>query len=418
MLKPSNDDTLTTLKAIECPDATYPARAPSLVMQRGLGSHVFDVEGREFVDLCAGFGALALGHNPPAHQSVLAARIAQSGDTRAPLITHGMGDVYASDAKVALLEYLIGMLPPSLSVAAVALTGAQAVELAIKTAIIATQRSRFVVFSGGYHGLDLGLLALTDREAFRAPFAGFCVADKVETAPFLCDEATLDAALCSRQVAAVLVEPVQGRAGVRQAPVAWLAMLRQVCDRYGTLLVYDEVFTGLGRTGHMTYANQVPCDLLCLGKALGGGFPLSACVGTRSAMAAWPSSTGEALHTGTFFGHPLSCAVGLATLRQIDADQLVERSSRLGGKALGLLRDLLGQERRVKEVRGTGLMLAIEFRQHGVGAKLMDLLRTRGIIALASGRYGETLSITPALNIPEELLLTACRIIVDCIASI
>jgi len=417
MAIPSNDDVLTRLKAMECQDATYPARAPALIMQRGRGSYVYDVEGREYIDLCAGFGALALGHNPLAHQQVLASRMEQPGAQLAPLLTHGMGDVYASSAKVELLAYLLELMPPPLAVAAVALTGAQAVELAVKTAILATQRSRFVVFNGSYHGLDLGLLPLTDKAAFSAPFAGFCVAGKVNTAEFLCDEQQLDAELNSRQVAAVLVEPVQGRAGVRQAPLAWLAMLRRVCDRYGTLLIYDEVFTGLGRTGRLTYANEVPCDLLCLGKALGGGFPLSACVGTRAVMDAWPVSTGEAIHTGTFFGHPLSCAIALATLRQIVDDRLVERSHHLGVTALSFLQDTVAQKAGVKEVRGTGLMMAIEFHRHGMGATLMDLLRAHGVIALASGRFGEVLSITPALTIPQSVLLDACRTVAACITT-
>ncbi|MBM4250962.1 MAG: aspartate aminotransferase family protein [Deltaproteobacteria bacterium] len=402
-----NDEMLSQLKAVECPDATYPARDPALVMHRAKGSLVYDVEGQEYIDLCAGFGALALGHNPDAHIHVLTERLHVAPGTKAPLITHGMGDVYSSAAKVELLKYLPSLMPPTLQVAALALTGSQAVELAVKSAMLATGRSRFVVFGGSYHGLDIGILPLTERADFRAPFRGFLREDRVVSLPFRCDSEELAKVLSSGDIAAVLVEPVQGRTGCREAGVEWLQILRRECDRFGTLLIYDEVFTGLGRTGQYTFGETVPCDLLCLGKAFGGGFPISACVGTDAVMAAWPSSTGEAIHTGTFFGHPLSCDIALATLREIHAGGWVERASNLGQEALRWLRTELKDHGLVREIRGIGLMIVIELVDAGLGAKFMDLLRSKGIIALASGPRGESLSVTPSLNIPRALLMQA-----------
>ena len=402
-----NEELLEQLKVVECPDATYPARNPSLVMHRASGSLVYDAEGREYVDLCAGFGALALGHNPEVHRTVLAERLQPAAGTKAPLITHGMGDVYSSVAKVELLKFLPMLMPPALKVAALALTGSQAVELAVKSAMLATARSRFIVFDGSYHGLDIGILPLTERADFRAPFRGFLREDRVVSLPFRCSELELEQALSSGEIAAVLVEPVQGRTGCREAGVDWLRMLRRQCDKSRTLLVYDEVFTGLGRTGQYTFAEYVPCDLLCLGKAFGGGFPISACIGSESVMGAWPSSTGEAIHTGTFFGHPLSCDIALATLRELHEGKWVTRASELGQEALSWLRAELRDEPMVREIRGIGLMLVIELTQPGYGAKLMDILRAKGVIALASGPRGESLSITPSLNIPRVLLMQA-----------
>jgi len=412
MTTQGNADLLGRLKAIECPDATYPAADPALVLDRGAGSLVYDVEGRAYIDLCAGFGALALGHNPQAHQVLYTSRQG-GGDTIAPAIVHGMGDVYPARAKVELLTALVELLPAPLAVAALAITGAQAVELAVKTAILATGRTGFITFHGGYHGLDLGILPLTARADFRAPFRDFCREDRACAVPFHCDEATIEDAVARLTAsgaapAAVIVEPVQGRAGVRPASADWLALLRRVCDRHGMLLIYDEVFTGLGRTGRMTHADLVPCDLLCLGKALGGGFPISACVGTRQAMAAWPASTGEALHTGTFFGHPLCCEAALATLRELVSAKLPERSSDLGRKLRARLDESLGRHPAVAAIRNEGLMLAVEFRRAGAGAALMDSLRRAGVIALACGDTGQGLSLTPALTIPEPLLASAC----------
>ena len=409
---------LELLKRVECPDATYPAKAPPLVMHRALGSLVYDVEGREYIDLCAGFGALALGHNPSEHRQVLKDHMHEDGATRAPLITHGMGDVYSSSAKVRLLEKLTDLMPGLLKVAAVALTGSQAVEIAVKSAMLATKRSRFVVFSGSYHGLDLGILPLTERADFRAPFRGFLREDKVVSLPFRCQEAELSEVLATGDIAGVLVEPVQGRTGCRPAGLAWLEMLRKVCDRYGSMLIYDEVFTGLGRAGQMTFASYVPCDLLCLGKAFGGGFPISACVGTPMAMSSWPANQGEAIHTGTFFGHPLSCDIALATLSEIESGGWANRAKTLGGESIEWLRSAFAEESLVREIRGVGLMIVIALAEPGLGAKLMDVLRAHGVIALASGTGGECLSITPALNIPRDLLMRSLEIIRVGVATI
>ncbi len=412
-----NDSLLKRLKAVECRDSTYAAKEPSLVMATGKGSLVFDADGNEFIDLCAGFGALALGHHPEAHLEIYRTRL---GSGPAP-VNHAMGDVYPSVAKVELIEALAVMLPKELSRIALALTGAQAVELAVKTAILATKRSGFIVFQGGYHGLDLGILPLTTRADFRTPFENYASLDVVEILPFQASPAELSAAadrLTGRGLglAGILVEPVQGRAGVRPAGTPWLKALRAFADERNALLIYDEVFSGLGRTGKVTQSTEVPADLVCLGKALGGGFPLSACAGTRAAMDAWPESSGEALHTGTFFGHPFSCEIAKATLAELARESLAARALELGEQALSWLQTALSKHPIVKEVRGEGLMLGIEFHESGAGARLMDQLRGRGVIALCAGEKGEVLSITPALNISWELLLQALAKIVHCVS--
>ncbi len=410
----TNASLLGRLKRVECPDATYPAQDPVLVMDRASGSFVADAAGRTYIDLCAGFGVMALGHNAGPWREVLQAQLASAEAAGAPYppLVHGMGDVYASRAKVELLDYLVRILPDHLSTASLALTGGQAVEIAVKTAILATKKVGFIAFEGGYHGLDLGILPLTARADFRTPFLGFVPETNVETVPFLASLSQLEDAIAALRlrvggVAAMIVEPVQGRAGVRKAPVAWLETLRSVCDRHGILLIFDEIFTGLGRTGRLTIADTVRCDLLCLGKALGGGLPLSACVGTHAAMGAWPASSGEAIHTGTFFGHPLSCAVALRTLQTLIDGDWPRRAAATGAAALELLKDHVAVHPAVRDIRGEGLMLAVEFVQPGAGARAMDLLRQEGVIALASGASGESLSITPALTIPQELLSEA-----------
>lgn len=420
-MQTQSDSLLTRLKELECPDSTYPARNPALVMARALGSVIEDVDHRQYIDLVAGFGVLALGHNPSALQKALKKRC-QGGLGEMPPITQGMGDVFPSVAKVHLIETLLGILPKHLKRAAVALTGGQAVEIAVKTAILSTKKNGFLVFDESYHGLDLGILPLTGLMNFKEPFQGYLPSERVESVPFGSSESHVIAA-CEKLAnspygfAAIVVEPVQGRAGVIPAPEGWLGMLRQVADRFGALLIFDEIFTGLGRTGRLTFAEEVPCDLLCLGKALGGGLPLSACIGTEKAMLAWPESNGEALHTGTFFGHALSCEVAADTLRDIIDQDLPQRACDLGIWCQSWLRRRLDGHPTVKEIRGVGLMLAIDFKAAGLGAALMDRLRGVGVISLASGSRGESLSLTPPLNIPQDLLEDALTRIVGCLSE-
>lgn len=405
--------------AVEGQDATYRARQPELVLTRALGSRVWDVENREYIDLSVGFGALPFGHNSLPFQSVLKSYVSAESH---PPIEHGMGDVYASQAKVEFIETLVGLMSshaPQLRRASLALTGSQAVEIALKTAILKTNRTSFVCFDGGYHGVDLGVLPVTWRQDFKAPFTKFLSPAPMVSLPFLSTRKQLETgfeSLGADQIAAVIVEPIQGRGGVVLPSEGWLSMVGEVCHGHGALLILDEVFVGLGRAGRWTFAGEANCDLLCLGKALGGGMPLSACMGTEAAMNAWPECTGEALHTGTFFGHPLSCEVGRQTLIELRRQDLPQRATVLGQEALSYLRQRASGSKRIREVRGQGLMLAIEGTEDGWGAMAMDQLRGVGIIALASGFHGRCISFSPALNIDRELLLGALKRVGDLLA--
>ncbi len=395
------DDWMRTLQKWECRDSTYQAALPPLVFARAKGSRIWDTEGREYIDLCAGFGVTALGHNNRVQRQVFERSF---GDEFA--IIHGMGDVYPSVDKIRLLEYLGQELPAAMAKGALALSGGQAVEIAIKTAQIASKKSGFITFADSYHGLDLGILPLTSRADFKNPFLQWMPSHLVTELGFGCPMNELEGAI-ERQsragfgTAGVIVEVIQGRAGIRMAPSGWLERLGELCRSKGVLLILDEVFTGLGRIGSFSSSSTLDCDLVCLGKALGGGLPLSACFGRAEVMDAWPQNQGEALHTGTFFGHPLSCRLGLATLQAIKEGQLIERSRQLGQRIISDLRAALGDSPRLKEVRGQGLMIGLELDTKGLGAVLMDNLRPMGIIALASGSFGEGLSLTPALTFPE-----------------
>lgn len=397
-----NKDLMATLQKWECRDSTYQTPDSPLVFQKAKGSKIWDVEGREYIDLCAGFGVTALGHNNIVQKNVFEQSFHEDS-----AIIHGMGDVYPSQDKVELLAYLGEILPKHLAKGALSIGGGQAVEIAVKTAKLATKKAGFITFQDSYHGLDLGILPLTSRKDFKENFLTWIPQHLVEEVPYACSMDKIEEAIAAQTksgfgTAAIIVEAVQGRAGVRHAPDGWLGSLAEICKATGVLLIFDEVFTGLGRIGSLSSSFEVEADLICLGKALGGGLPLSACFGRQEIMDAWPLSQGEAMHTGTFFGHPLSCRLGLATLKTIVDEKLCERSRVFGQQMVEDLRRELKGAKPLKSIRGRGMMIGVELDTPGLGATLMDRLRAEGLIALASGTNGEGISLTPALTLSQE----------------
>lgn len=397
---------LKKLKQLECPDST-PHMDNPLVYHKALGSRVFSVENHSFIDLCSGFGTLPLGHNHEVYKSELRKIIEDNH------VTQALGDVYASSSKIEFLETLLEFVPKKFNRAALSVSGGQAVEFAMKTAMLFTSKKDFVVFESGYHGLDLGALALTRGEYFRKPFENWLNASRVHVCSYNGNCEQLENILRSGQIAGIVCEPIQGRGGVRAADTKWLAEVYSLSQKYHSLLIFDEVFSGVARTGLNVLAEESSCDILCMGKAIGGGMPLSACLASESIMNAWPESPGEAIHTGTFFGHALSCAVGNATLKKVIELNLKDRAERLGTEARAYLSDSFASKSEIKDVRGRGLMIAVEGKADFFGVKLMDELRAKGVIAIPSGKMGRSLSITPALNIPESELFSALEIIVS-----
>lgn len=402
--KPSNRQLVARLKAVECPDSTFGGFEPPLVLAEGLGSHVKDSEGRRYIDLCAGFGTLALGHNSAVQQRIFS----RYKEGQFAPVVQGMGDVYGSEAKVALLSRLSSALPGQLSTCALSVTGSQAVEFALRTAYLVNQRPKVLCFTGCYHGTDLGVLSYASSAQFKEPFSGL-IHDRATFAPYGAAPDAIEEQLKAEgtspsQLSAVLVEPIQGRAGTVLPPADWLDRLAAWAKGHGILVIYDEIFTGMGRAGSLCLAQRHHCDILCVGKGLGGGMPISACISTPELMAAWPESTGEARHTGTFFGHPLTCAIATGVLEQILADDLPQRAAKLGAKAMAYLRQ--GVEGSPFAVRGQGLMIALA-GPAGSGVALMANLRSAGVHSLVSGSEGQCLAITPALTIPEPLLFEA-----------
>ena len=352
-----------------------------------------DVDGNVFLDFSAAFGVAVLGHAAPEVEVAVA--------RQAGVLCHGMGDVHPPSVKVELAERLGRLFPGGGGKVLFGLSGSDAVEAAVKTAMVATGRPGAIAFEGAYHGLSMGALDCTHRDDFRAPFAER-LARRTEFVPWP-DAGTAEAVLrkvtgLAPRAGMVIVEPIQGRGGVRPLPAGFLARLRRICDDSGALLVLDEVLTGFGRTGRWFACQEedVVPDLLCVGKALGGGLPLSALLGRAEVMDRWPASAGEAVHTSTFLGHPLASAAALAVLAAIESRGLVERAGRLGAHLAARLSN-------VGPVRGRGLFLGLEVGP-GRGPKVMEAALRRGLVVLPAGPTGEVISITPPLVATEDEL--------------
>ncbi len=411
------------LRRVESRNVTYLSEAFPVFWEAASGANVRDVDGNVYLDFTGAFGVAVAGH---AHPRVRAALESQSAR-----LVHGMGDVHPPAVKVELLERLADLAPWGETRGVLASSGSEAIEIALKTAELCTGHSGIMAFEGGYHGLTLGSLAVTGRADFRAPFRGR-LHDGVAFAPFPGAEeaetalAEIDRILAGDRpfedpIGAVVVEPIQGRAGVRVPPPGFLAGVAERTRSAGALLVFDEVFTGCGRTGTffaLEHEGVVP-DLLCVGKALGGGLPLSACLGPLGVMDAWPDSTGEALHTSTFLGHPLSCATALAFLDVLEEEDLVSRSAALGERLLGRLGRALADGEAT--VRGRGLLIGVDVgsgepggpasseiraRTAGAGAKtvgsrIAETALANGLLVLPAGQAGDVIELTPPAVISD-----------------
>ncbi|NUP08777.1 MAG: aspartate aminotransferase family protein [Polyangiaceae bacterium] len=392
------------------------ADAAGIVLARGEGSNLFDVDGNRFVDLAAGFGAAILGHGPsPAHEAVKA----QTGE-----LAQGLGDLYASDIKVRLLERLAGIYPEPKARVLFGQSGADALTAAIKTAALATSKPGLIAFEGAYHGLSYAPLAACGfRPSFREPFASQ-LNPHVAFVPYprtLADvERSLDAireALARGSFGTILVEPVLGRGGVVPAPPGFLRELGALAHASAAVVIADEIWTGCGRGGSVVRSldeGLVP-DIVCLGKGLGASFPISACIGSERVMQAWARG-GEVLHTSTHAGAPIGCAAALAALEAIETQGLDRRAAKLGDTLMERLRSEVAGMRAV--VRGAGLLVGIELASGAVGLAACRRLLERGYVTTVGGASAEVIVVTPPLTIAEDVLLGFAAVLRDVVREV
>lgn len=432
---PRSRELAARLRRVESRNVTFTAEDWPIFWERAEGANVWDADGNRFLDLTAAFGVAATGHTRPEIRDALTAQAAK--------LMHAMGDVHPTELKAEVCERLSALTferwyPDGAGGAKTILcnSGFEAVEAALKTSLLHSGKPGVIAFRGGYHGLGFGALAAGGIPFFREPFRaqirdfatlvpypgcfrcpyGVCEGFRLDGGDFpncsnVCLEklrAEIEAVIRKRDIGAILVEPIQGRGGCIVPPRDFLRLLRHVCDEHKILLIADEILTGFNRTGALfacEHSGVVP-DIVCLGKALTGGFPLSACVGRADIMDAWPASAGEALHTSTFLGNPLGCAMALASMR-IHGDAEVPRAVReKGAKLKAALRAIRSPH--IGDVRGVGLMLGVELTEPGkstpataLALSLVKRALRDGILLLADSPTANVLSFTPPFCISD-----------------
>lgn len=444
--KQNTGSTLELLRAYESRNITFiePDGSWPIVWERARGDYVWDSSGKRYLDLTAAFGVAAAGHAN--------SRIVKAGQAQMAKLLHAMGDVHPHALKARLAHELSRitferwstLYPkqfPALVKARSGKTifcnsGFEAVEAALKTAMLATEKSGVIAFEGGYHGLGYGALNATHREHFRRAFVpqlrefGSFVPFPTEAnggeLEKLGDQ--IERLLRRQPIGAILVEPIQVRGGIQVPPRRFLRLLRSLCDRNKAVLILDEIYTGFGRTGRWFACEHsaIAPDVICLGKALTGGFPLSACVGRADLMdRAWPPSEGEAIHTSTFLGHPVGCAMALAQIREIQTRGLVQRSRQLGQFLFRRLSSVAtAGERLLATARGLGLLAGLEIRNpEGTPATKASLvviknLLKRGFVVLPEGEHSNVISFTPPLTISKSHLNSAVKALEEALGEL
>jgi 4-aminobutyrate aminotransferase / (S)-3-amino-2-methylpropionate transaminase / 5-aminovalerate transaminase len=396
-----------------------PGPPRSIVYATARGANVVDVDGNRYVDLAGGFGAQLLGHRHP--------HVARVLSIQGERLWQALGDVYPGDAKVALCERLSALFPEPAARVILGQSGADALTAALKTCVLFTGRPGVLAFGSSYHGLSYAPLAASGlRPSYSQPFAAQ-LNPHVRFLEYPSSLAELEIVLSRARtelakgdLGAVLVEPILGRGGVVVPPAEFMRELGRLSHEFAALLVADEVWTGLGRAGRWLFSctgGLVP-DLICLGKGLGGGLPLSATVGRKEVMDAWRHEE-EVVHTSTFAGAPLLCSTGIATLDVLAREQLPERAAEIGGRWLAALSDAVAQHRAEVQLRGSGLMVGIELvGRPGAASELMFALLRRGYITSTGGGQRETLVLTPPLTIDEDLLFGFVSVLGESLADL
>ncbi|ANH39471.1 Acetylornithine aminotransferase [Nocardioides dokdonensis FR1436] len=365
---------------------------PKLTLVRGEGAHVWDADGKEYVDLLGGIAVNALGHAHPALVAAVTDQLSTLGH---------ISNFFTSVPQVELAEKLVALVGAGPGKVFLANSGAEANEAAFKMTR-RTGRTHVVVAEGGFHGRTMGALALTSKAAYREPFEP--LPGDVTFVPYGDVDALREAV--TETTAAILLEPIQGEAGVVMAPAGYLRAARALADESGALLWLDEVQTGMGRTGDwFAHAGHVVPDILTLAKGLGGGYPIGAVVGLgRAADLLEPGN-----HGTTFGGSPVACAAALAVIRTIEEDGLLEHVRRAGER----LREGLAADARVTEVRGEGLLIGLDLVSETAAAVVEAAQRAGFIVNMPTP---SRIRLAPPLVLTDadiESFLTAWPTILD-----
>jgi acetylornithine/LysW-gamma-L-lysine aminotransferase len=356
-----------------------------LIIVKGQGANLWDINDKKYIDCTGSYGVSILGHCHP--------KIVEAIKHQSEILISCHGSLY-NDARSEFLKKIIQILPEGLEKAFLSNSGAEAVECAIKLARKFSGKKEIIAMMNSYHGKTMGALSATWDRKYREPFLP--LVPEFKHVPYG-KIAKLEEAL-SENTAAVIVEPIQGEGGVKIPPEGYMKDVRQICDEKGTIMIADEVQTGFGRTGKLfacEHSDIIP-DILCLAKSVAGGLPLGITVARSEIMSSF--RLGE--HSTTFGGNPLVCAAASAAIDALIEERLPERASKLGSHFMARLIELQNKHKIIREVRGMGMMIGVEFRFDVLNI-LRGLIR-KNILALDAGR--NIVRFLPPLVISEEQL--------------
>ena len=354
-----------------------------VTIEKGVGAHVWDIDGKEYIDCMGGYGVALVGHQNQRVNNAIKEQLDKIITVHSSLY---------NKTREEFLKMLIGLAPKGLTQVHLNNSGAEAIEAAIKFARKFTGKKGMVAMKGSYHGKSFGALSLTFGPKYRKPFEP--LVEKVSFASFGDIESLRS--VIDDETAFVILEPIQGESGIIVAPEGFLQEVRKLCDEKGILLIFDEIQAGLGRTGRLwacDHWNTAP-DILCLAKGIAGGVPMGATLVRPDILA----SMNKGEHSSTFGGNPISCAAGIAALKALTEDGLIENSEKMGKIFRDGLEKLKEKHTMIREIRGKGLMIGIEMKFE-IKDILMGLIK-EGILMLYSGR--NILRILPPLVISED----------------
>lgn len=359
------------------------------------GIYIYDAQDKKHIDLIAGIGVSNVGH---CHPAVVKA-IQDQAATYMHLMVYGE---YIQTPQVNFAKALAEILPESLSCTYFLNSGTEAVEGAMKLAKRYTGRKGFIACKNAYHGSTQGAESLMESDFYSAGYGPF-----LPHVSFIEYNNLTDLEKITSDIAAVFIEPIQGEAGIRVADLSYMRALRAKCTETGTLLIFDEIQSGFGRSGKMFAFEhyQIVPDVLLLAKGIGGGMPIGAFISSLEIMSVL-SHTPILGHMTTFGGHPVCCAAGLATLRTLIDDHIVEEVEEKGQ----LFKQLL-KHPAIKEIRGKGLMLAVEFENFELNKKIIDACILDGVLSDWFLHCSNSMRIAPPLIITKEEIKDACETI-------
>jgi 4-aminobutyrate aminotransferase len=407
---------------------------PKLPVVKAEGAYLHTADGRRYLDFTSGIAVANVGHSHP--------RVVEAARRQIENMIHGAVGITIHESLLRLCKALPEVLPPNMDMFFFGNSGAEAIEGAIKLARYVTGRPAIIAFDGGFHGRSYGAASVTSAKSkYRLHYEPFVpgVYFAPYANPYRCplgegpDAATewslaglrrlFDHQVPPSEVAAILVEPVQGEGGYIVPPASFLQGLRSICDEHGILLILDEIQTGFGRTGDMFAAQvfDVQPDIMAIAKGIASGFPLSATVASRKLMSQWKAGS----HGTTFGGNAVACAAALATLDIIREENLLANCREMGTRMLDAFHEMKTKYSFVGDVRGLGLMLALEMivpdtekRPNSAAVtSVLDHCLERGLVAYMAGTQSQVLRFIPPLNVTPEQADDALQILDDSLAA-